>query len=75
MTMGTWIKVNFGTHDKLNSWLGLSKNTVNRWYNTDPKRFFMHLPAMARKTETDPAELMAMIEQRCDDVRALRTDN
>ena len=44
MTLGTWIKVKFGTHTKLNDTLGLGKNTINRWYNSDPKRFFMYLP-------------------------------
>ena len=72
MTMGTWIKVKFGTHQRLNDALGLGKNTVNRWYNTDPKRFFMHLPEMAKYGDTDPKELIEMIEQRCADVKVLR---
>lgn len=59
----------------MNDALGVGKNTVNRWYNTDPKRFFMYLPQMAKWSDTDPKELIKMIEQRCDDVRALRSDD
>ena len=70
--MGTWIKVKFGTHQRLNDALGLGKNTVNRWYNQDPKRFFMYLPQMAKWSDTDAKELIDMIEQRVEDVRVLR---
>ncbi len=73
MTLQTWIKIKFGTHQRLNESLGLGKNTVNRWYNTDPKRFFMYLPQMAKWSDTDPKELIGMIEQRVDDVKALRS--
>jgi|TARA_R110000765_G_scaffold172128_4_gene276944 hypothetical protein len=72
MTMQTWIKKNFGTHQKLNDALGLGKNTVNRWYNTDPKRFFMYLPQLSKWSDTDPAAMVDMIEQRIEDVKALR---
>mgnify|MGYP003655002878 CR=1 FL=1 len=72
MTMGTWIKVKFGTHQRLNDALGLGKNTVNRWYNQGPKRFFMYLPQMAKWSDTDAKELIDMIEQRVEDVRVLR---
>tara|TARA_R110000803_G_scaffold54610_1_gene111332 strand:- start:145 stop:375 length:231 start_codon:yes stop_codon:yes gene_type:complete len=75
MTLQTWIKINFGTHQRLNDALGLGKNTVNRWYNSDPKRFFMYLPQMAKRSETDPKELIDMIEQRVDDVKALRDEH
>jgi len=75
MTLGTWIKVKFGTHQRLNDALGVGKNTVNRWYNTDPKRFFMYLPQLAKWSDTDPEDLIKMIEQRCDDVRALRLND
>ena len=73
MTLQTWIKIKFGTHQRLNESLGLGKNTVNRWYNTDPKRFFMYLPQMAKGSDTDPKELIGLIEQRVDDVKALRS--
>ena len=72
MTMGTWIKVKFGTHNKLNDALGLGRNTVNRWYNSDPKRFFMYLPQLAKWSDTDVEEVMRMIEQRVEDVRCLK---
>lgn len=72
MTMGTWIKVKFGTHQKLNDALGLGRNTVNRWYNSDPKRFFMYLPQMAKWSDTPSEEVIRMIEQRVDDVRCLK---
>lgn len=72
MTLGTWIKVNHGTHQKLNDALGLSRHTVNRWYNQDPKRFFMYIPQLAKSSDTDLSELIKMIEERCDDVQALR---
>lgn len=72
MTMGTWIKDKFGTQQRLNDALGLGKNTVNRWYNEDPKRFFMYLPQMSRWSDTESQELIDMIEQRVEDVRVLR---
>lgn len=72
MTLGTWIKVNYGTHIRLNEALGLGKNSVNRWYNSDPKRFFMYLPQMAKWSETQPQDLIDMIEQRIEDVKAIR---
>ena len=72
MTMGTWIKIKFGTHNKLNDALGLGRNTVNRWYNTDPKRFFMYLPQLSKWSDTDVKEVMDMIEQRVEDVRCLK---
>jgi len=72
VTLGTWIKVKFGTHQKLNDALGLGRNTVNRWYNTDPKRFFMYLPQMAKWSDTPSEEVIRMIEQRVEDVRCLK---
>ncbi len=72
MTLGTWIKVNYGSHQQLNDSLGLGKNTIGRWYNNDPKRFFMYLPKMSRDSSTQPVELLAMIEGRVEDVKALR---
>ena len=74
MTMGTWIKVKYGTHREMEAALGLGRNTVNRWYNTDPKRFYMYLPEMSRTSDTDPKQLMSMIEQRVEDVRCLKGD-
>ena len=73
MTMGTWIKDKFGTQQRLNDALGLGKNTVNRWYNEDPKRFFMYLPQMSKWSDTESQELIDMIEQRVEDVRVLRS--
>jgi|TARA_R110001606_G_scaffold361460_1_gene514575 hypothetical protein len=72
MTLGTWIKVKFGTHNKLNETLGLGKNTINRWYNSDPKRFFMYLPQLSKWSDTEPNDLLSMIEERIEDVEALR---
>ena len=72
MTLGTWIKVKFGTHTKLNDALGLGKNTVNRWYNTDPKRLFMSLPQLSKWSDTEPDDLLDMITERAEDVKALR---
>lgn len=70
--MGTWIKVKYGTHRNMEEALGLGRNTVNRWYNTDPKRFLMYLPQMSATSDTDAKDLMAMIEQRVEDVRCLK---
>jgi hypothetical protein len=75
MTMGTWIKIKFGTHAKLNDALGLGKNTVNRWYNHDPKRFLMYLPELAQQSETDTSELLHIIEGRVEDVKSLKGSN
>lgn len=75
MTLGTWIKVKFQTHNKLNDTLGLGRNTVNRWYNTDPKRFYLHLPELCKWSDTEPKDVMAMIEQRVEDVRHLKSDD
>jgi hypothetical protein len=72
MTLGTWIKVKFGTHIKLNEALGLGKNTVNRWYNTDPKRFLMYLTQLSKWSDTEVVEIINMISQREEDVAALR---
>ena len=73
MTMGTWIKIKFGTHKKLDDALGLGRNTVNRWYNSDPKRFFMYLPQLAKWSDTPVNDVMDMIEQRVQDVRCLKS--
>jgi len=72
MTLGTWIKVKFGTHIKLNDALGLGKNTVNRWYNTDPKRFLMYLPELTKWSDTEAVAIITMITERGEDVKALR---
>ena len=72
MTLGTWIKVNYSSQAKLNNELGLGKNTVTRWFNTDPKRLFLYIPQLSKASDTKLEELIQMIEERCEDVRALR---
>ena len=43
MTLETFIKIKFGTQNKLGEALEVGQNTVNRWYNNDPKKFFTHV--------------------------------
>lgn len=71
--MSVWIRIKFGTHAKLNESLGLGKNTVNRWFNEDPRKFFQHLPEMSRLGETPVENMVEIIEQRITDVNALRS--
>ncbi len=71
MTLNTWIKLNYGTQGKLNDSLGLAQNTVNKWFNHDPKRFFMYVPKFSKETDLSYDELCKMIEERINDVRLL----
>ena len=70
--MGAFIKIHFKTHERLNDALGLSKNTVNRWYNSNPKRFYMYLPQLQKFSNEPTENLLKMINQRCDDVQAIK---
>jgi len=70
--MGAFIKIHFGTHERLNDALGLSKNTVNRWYNSNPKRFYMYLPQLQKWSNETTENILEMINQRCDDVQAIK---
>ena len=74
-SMGAFIKVHFKTHDRLNDTLGLSRNTINRWYNSNPKKFYMYLTELNNFTQEPIADLIVMIKQRCDDVQAIRENN
>ena len=73
ITMSVWIRINFGTHAKLNEELGLGKNTINRWFNSDPKKFYQHLPKLSALGKTPVDQMVEMIEQRIVDVDALRS--
>lgn len=70
--MGAFIKIHFGTHERLNDALGLSKNTVNRWYNSNPKRFYMYIPQLQKWSNETTENILEMINQRCDDVQAIK---
>jgi len=71
-SMGAFIKIHFKTHERLNDALGLSKNTVNRWYNSNPKRFYMYLPQLQKFSNEPTENILEMINQRCDDVQAIK---
>jgi len=73
MTLGTYIKVKFGTQDKLDEVLMLKQNTVNRWYNNDPKKLFTHVQQLAKFGDSTAEEVIRMIEERCDDVKHLQS--
>lgn len=73
LSMSVWIRINFGTHAKMNESLGLGKNTVNRWFNEDPRKFFQYLPTLSRLSGTSVEKLVPIIEQRITDVEALRS--
>jgi hypothetical protein len=70
--MGAFIKIHFKTHERLNDALGLSKNTVNRWYNSNPKRFYMYIPQLQKWSNETTENILEMINQRCDDVQAIK---
>lgn len=70
--MGAFIKIHFKTHERLNDALGLSKNTVNRWYNSNPKRFYMYIPQLQKWSNETTENIIEMINQRCDDVQAIK---
>ena len=70
--MGAFIKIHFKTHERLNDALGLSKNTVNRWYNSNPKKFYMYLPQLQKWSNETTENILEMINQRCDDVQAIK---
>ena len=61
-SMGAFIKVHFGTHAKLNDALGLGKNTVNRWYNSNPRQFFMYLPELQKWSGEPTDQIIEMIK-------------
>ena len=71
MTLNTWIKINYGTQQKLNDSLGLSLHQVNRWYNHNPRKFLIHLSRLSTDTDTPFKVLIEMIEQREVDVKIL----
>ena len=71
--MGTFIKVHFGSHALLNDALGLGKNSVSRWYNDDPRRFFMYIQQLKKFSNVSLEDLVEMIEQRVEDVDALKS--
>jgi len=73
ITMSVWIKLNYGTHAKLNEALGLGKNTANRWFNDDPRKFFQYIPQLSKDSDTPLDDLVQIIEQRIVDVEALRS--
>ena len=70
--MGAFIKIHFKTHERLNDALGLSKNTVNRWYNSNPKRFYMYLPQLQKWSNEPTERIVQVIDQRCDGVQAIK---
>ena len=71
MTLNTWIKINYGTQGKFNESLGLAQNTVNRWYNHNPKQFLLYIPKLSKETDTSYDDLCKMIEDRIEDVKLL----
>jgi hypothetical protein len=71
-SMGAFIKIHFKTHERLNDALGLSKNTINRWYNSNPKKFYMYLPELHKFSKEPMDDMIEMIKQRCDDVQAIQ---
>lgn len=70
MTLGAWIKLKFHSQELLNSALCLTKGRVNSYYNKDPKKLFMYVPQLSKFGDTSTSEIVKMIEQRCDDVKA-----
>ena len=74
MTLETFIKIKFGTQNKLGEALEVGQNTVNRWYNQDPKKFFTHVQQLSKWGDVPVAEVVEMIEKRCTDVRHLQAD-
>ncbi len=70
MTLGAWIKLKFHSQELLNTALLLTKGSINRWYNQDPKKLFMYVPQLSKFGDTPTSEIVKMIEQRCDDVKA-----
>ena len=73
MTLGTFIKVKFGTQGHLSESLELHMNSVNKWYMNDPKKLFMHVNSIAKWSDTPVEEVVRMIEERCDDVKHLQS--
>ena len=72
MTLATFIKVKFGTQERLSESLLLHPKTVNKWYNNDPKKLFMYATQMAKYSDTPTQEIVQMIEDRVDDVKHLK---
>ena len=56
----------------MNIRLGLSKNTVNRWFNNDPKKFYTHITKISEETDTTTKDLIKMVEQRIEDLKLLK---
>tara|TARA_R100001440_G_scaffold61179_2_gene81036 strand:+ start:9231 stop:9455 length:225 start_codon:yes stop_codon:yes gene_type:complete len=73
MTLATFIKVKFGTQERLSKSLKLHAKTVNKWYNNDPKKLFMFATEIAKFSDTPTEQVIKMIEDRCDDVRYLKS--
>ena len=71
-SMGAFIKVHFGTHARLNEALGLGKNTVNRWYNSNPRQFFMYLPELQKWSGEPTDQIIEMIKVRMEDVKSIK---
>tara|TARA_R110000751_G_scaffold255759_1_gene355305 strand:- start:1229 stop:1459 length:231 start_codon:yes stop_codon:yes gene_type:complete len=74
MILGNWIELKFGSQKRLNDSLLLGRDSVNRWYNHDPKKLFMYVPQLARFSDTPVDEVIRMIEDRVKDVKAGRNE-
>lgn len=64
INMDLWIKRHFETQDKLDTFLGHSTKTSNRWMNHTPRKFLQYLPQIVAHTGQTPEEIMDMILQR-----------
>jgi len=73
--MGAFIKIHFKSHKRLNECLMLGQNTVSRWYNKDPKKFFMYLPQLQKWTNEPMEDIIYMIQQRQLDVEEMKKRN
>ena len=74
-SMGAFIKVHFKTHKRLDECLRLGQNTVSRWYNKDPKKFFMYLPELQKWSNEPVQDIISMIQQRQLDVEEMKKKN
>ena len=47
-------------------------NTVNRWYNSNPRQFFMYLPELQKFSGEPIDQIIEMIKIRIEDVKSIR---
>lgn len=64
VSLKQWVKIHFGSQDKMDEVLNWATKTASRYINHSPHNFFKHRAVLRNHTKTDVLELTRMIDQR-----------